>query len=318
MPRASPLNAVPAINLFERRLDRVPVTPKDTEHHVVADRTAALDFEIHTVKSVTGISAEGRADVEFRPFYSSTDFTAAGEAHPAYYQVRRRMRARSESQRLKGTRTNYLGSEVFLSLVDRNDAPYSDKLEQLAVTAFCTNRDLPLLLSTGSDEDFYLPEGGPIKGIRTLVTPTRPRPTLAQGATAWRLISHLSLNYLSIADTDRGGGAEALRELIGLYTPLGDRALEQQVEGIVGIQSRPIVRRLAGEVLSTPVRGLEIRLTFDDSFFEGTSPYALGAVLRHFFAKYVALNSFTETVIESDGKGEITRWTAMSGQRPLI
>ena len=40
---------------------------------------------------------------------------------------------------------------------------------------------------------------------------------------AWRLISHLSLNYLSIAGAENGKGAEALREMVGLYAPIGDR-----------------------------------------------------------------------------------------------
>ena len=77
------------------------------------------------------------------------------------------------------------------------------------------------------------------------------------------MISQLSLNYLSIADADRGAGAEALRELIGIYAPVGDRALEKQMEGLVSLSSRPIVRRLQEEVLSTGVRGLELKVGFD-------------------------------------------------------
>jgi type VI secretion system protein ImpG len=43
-PEAFTLNAVPAVNLFEKRCDRVPVTTRATEHHLVADRTARLDY----------------------------------------------------------------------------------------------------------------------------------------------------------------------------------------------------------------------------------------------------------------------------------
>ena len=49
--------------------------------------------------------------------------------------------------------------------------------------------DLPMLLPTGETDLFHLPDGGPVKHIRTLVNPTRPRPTLAQGDAAWRLLS---------------------------------------------------------------------------------------------------------------------------------
>jgi len=227
-PEAFTLNAVPAVNLFPKRCDRVQVTTRDTEQHVIANRTAGLDFEIYALQSVVGISGEGADDVVFRPFYSDTDFTAAGETHPAYYTIRRRMRQRSEKERLRGVRTSYLGSETYVTLVDQKQAPYGADMDQLAVKALCTNRDLPLLLATGDTDVFQLPEGGPVKSIHLPVSPTRPHPTLSQGDTAWRLISHLSLNYLSVAGSGKGSSAEALRELIGLYAPLGDRVTEKQ------------------------------------------------------------------------------------------
>lgn len=318
VPEAFTLNAVPAINLFPKRCDRVHVTPGDVEQHVVPNRTAGMDFEIYALQNVTGISGSGGDDVVFRPFYSATDFTAAGETHPAYYTVNRRMRQRSEKERLRGVRTTYLGSEVYLTLVDRKQAPYSADMDQLSVQALCTNRDLPMLLATGDGNVFQLPEGGPVKSIRLPVSPTRPHPSLAQGDTAWRLISHLSLNYLSIADTGRGSGAQALRELIGLYAPLGDRVTEKQLEGITSVSSRPIVRRVSDEVLSTAMRGLEITIGFDESFFEGTSVFALGSVMERFFRRYATLNSFTETVLKTEKRGEIARWRPEQGLGRMI
>ncbi|MCX7561336.1 type VI secretion system baseplate subunit TssF [Sulfitobacter sp. F26204] len=317
-PDAFGLNATPAVNLFRKRCDRLHVTARDTEQHVVPNRTAGLDFEIYNIESVTGISGDGADDVEFRPFYSATDFTAAGDVHATYYTQSRKMRQRSEKERLRGVRTSYLGSEVYLSLVDRKQAPYSAKLDQLAVTALCTNRDLPMLLSVGDENVFQLPDGGPVKSIRTPISPTRPHPTLAQGDTAWRLISHLSLNYLSIAQTDEGSSAEALRELIGIYAPLGNRVTEKQLEGITEVSCRPIVRRMSDEVLSTAVRGLEITIEFDETFFEGTSVYVLGAVMERFFRKYATINSFTETVLKTERRGEIARWRPTSGLGQIL
>jgi len=319
------LNAVPAVNLFERRFDRVHLNTRDVEHHVTVNRTAPLDYEVHSLLGITGISGEGQDDVTFRPFYSATDLTAAGEQHPAYYTIRRRMRQRNEKERLRGTRTSYLGSEIFLTLVDAVQAPYGADLGQLAVHGLCSNRDLPMLLPTGGRDVFHLPDGGPVLSVATPVPPTRPRPTLAQGDTAWRLISHLSLNYLSIAEPDEAGGtgggpggAEALREMIGIYAPAGDRVLAKQLEGIRRVTSRRIVRRMTDEVLSTAVRGLEIRLELDESFFEGTGVYVLGSVLERFFRKYVTINSFTETVLVTQQRGEIARWRPEPGLGRMI
>lgn len=319
-PENFALHCTPVVNLQEVRCDRVNVQRKDADHFVVVDRTAPMDYEIYAIKSVDGITADEEDDIEFRPFYAADDFTAAGESHEAYYAVRRRMRQRSERQKLKGTRTSYLGTDVFLSLVDRSEAPYGGNLEQLAVKALCTNRDLPMLLqSTGKPGDLEPTAGGPIKGIAMVAPVSTPKSSPAvDGSAAWRLISHLSLNYLSIDDADRGTAAAAIRELLGIYTPRGDRNLQKQLEGVSAVETRPIVRRMSDEVLSTAVRGLEVKVTFDESYFEGTGVYLLGAVLESFFAKYVSLNSFTETVIESTERGEIARWKARSGRRRTI
>jgi type VI secretion system protein ImpG len=59
-------------------------------------------------------------------------------------------------------------------------------------------------------------------------------------------------------------------------------------------------------------------VTFDENAFEGTGVFTLGAVLEQFFAKYVSLNSFTETVVKTQQRGEIMRWPAIMGRRPII
>lgn len=314
------LHAVPAINLFSKRCDRVPVSSTDVDHHVTADRMAPLDYEIYQLEEVVGIGTEGADDVRFQPFYSAEDFTPFGNVtQGAYFSVRRRLRQRSEKQRLKGGRTSYLGTDFYLSLSDRNEAPYAGAIKQLAVRALCTNRDLPLFTPIGKgDTDFVLPDGGPITEARAIVAPTRPRHCLAEGGRTWKMVSHLSLNYLSLVNSDRGSGAAALRELLGLYTPSGETAISKQMEGLVAVDSRPIVRRIADGAMSTAVRGLEIRVSFDESFFEGAGCYVLGSVLETFFAKYVTLNSFTETVLHSHQRGDIARWPAKSGKRQLI
>ena len=93
------------------------------------------------------------------------------------------------------------GSEVYLSVVDARQAPFSANLKQLGIHTVCTNRDLPLQILLGKGKtDFTLETGAPVKAIRCISGPTKPRPSLAHGDISWRLISHLSLNYMSLAD----------------------------------------------------------------------------------------------------------------------
>ena len=304
----------PAINLFPRRLDRIHLSDRVHEHHAIADRTRPMDFEIHSLKSVTGHGTG--SDQPFLPFYAVRDPSRYGH-DKAYYILRREPRVLSSEQRRNGTRSNYVGSETFISLVDSQQAPYRHDLRQLGLSALCTNRDLPLFMSVGSGKtDFTLADSAPVSAIRCLAGPSRPRASHAHDNKAWRLISQLSLNYLSLSE--QGQGAAALRELLRLYGDDNDAALQLQIEGLREVSSKPCTRRLP---MPGPIvfgRGLEITLEFDENAFRGTGVFLLGAVFERFLTRYVSINSFTETVLRTTERGEIMRWKAKPGRRPTL
>lgn len=309
------LFCTPAVNLFSTRLDRLHISDKRSDHHVVPDRSKPLDYEIYQLEEVEGFSSQGDAPQLFRPFYSLSS-TQDRQSEGAYYTVHRKQRLASAKRQATGGRSNYLGTEIFVSLVDAKDAPYNLALNQLGVRALCTNRDLPLLMPIGAGKsDFSLPEGGPINAVKCIDGPSRPRPSNIFGETAWRFINHLSLNYLSIADNDDTDGAKALRSILHLYAPLEDTSTTQQIDGVRSIKSTRAVRRLPGRGLSSVARGLELNITLDEDAFEGTGVFLLGAVLNEFFARYVSINSFTETVVRSNIRGEVMRWRCQIGRR---
>jgi type VI secretion system protein ImpG len=204
---------------------------------------------------------------------------------------------------------------VFLSLVDPQEAPYRSDLRQLSIQTMCTNRDLVLQMPVNG---LSLDIAAPITGIRVLAGPTRPLVPLTDGAMSWRAINHLSLNYLSLVDSSPEQGAAALRDLLELYAPSADPAARRQIEGIRSLQVRPVVRRLRGPGPLVFGRGLELTLTVDELAFEGGSAFLLGAVLDRYVARHVSINSFTEVVLRSDTRGEISRWMPQPGARPTL
>ena len=308
------LNCTPAVNLFQRRADRINLSGDQFEYHVLPDRTRPMDFEVHQIESVTGYGIGTDAEQEFHPLYSARDLGAATVASQAFYQIRREPRLLSQRQRQRGPRSSYVGSETFITLVDAQEAPYRHNLRQLGLVLWCTNRDLPLAMPLGVGKtDFILEQGGPVQSVRVLGGPSQPFPSFAEGGMAWRLINQLSLNYLSLADTDPDQGASALRELLALYCHPLDLSSQRQVEGVRSVSSKPVTRRMPAPGPITFGRGLEITVTMDDGAFEGAGAFVLGGVLSHFFAQYVSINSFTETVVRTVGRGEIMRWKAQEG-----
>ncbi len=274
-----------------------------------------MDFEVHEVTSVIGSGTEADSDQEFLPFYAANDLTQHLN-HRAYFALHRVPRVLSSKQRRSGPRSSYIGSETNISLVDSAQAPYRSDLKQLALEILCTNRDLPMTIPIGKgDTDFTLPLGGPIKSVHCVAGPTQPQPQFAEGEAAWRLISHLSLNYLSLGDSDDSQGAAGLRELLSLYAGSGDTFTRRQVEGIRSVRAEPIIRRVPGGGPTAVARGLEVTITLDEAAFEGTGEFLIGAVLEQFFTKYVSINAFTETVVKTLDRGEVMRWPTRIGRR---
>ncbi len=312
------LFATPAINLFSRRSDRVNLNEREAEYHVVPDRMRPLDFEVFSIREVEGFAADGSGAQPFMPFYASNDLSRNPD-HRAYYTLRREPRQLSSTARQRGPRSSYFGHEVFISLVDAEAAPLAHGLRQLGLELLCTNRDLPLAMPVGKHHtDFTISVSAPVAAIRCLVGPTTPRPCRSDGEYAWRFISHLGLNYLSLTDTDARQGAAALRELLRLYLPPASAVQARQLEGLMSIACHPIVRRIPGAGPVAAGRGLELTLSIDEAAFGGAGGILLAAVLDRFFAKYVSINAFTETVFRTPERGEVKRWPMRIGQRPVL
>jgi type VI secretion system protein ImpG len=322
------LFCTPAVNLFHKRADRIHLSEGVHESHVVVDRTRPLDFEVYAVTEVVGHGVGADSERRFLPLYT-TDRDTPREREQAYFTTRREPRLVSAAQQRRGGRSSYIGTEVFLSLVDADDAPFSGQLRQLSLRTLCTNRDLVLQMPVSGAGGLTLDMAAPVSSVAVVGGPSRPAAPLADGAVAWRAISHLALNYVSLVNSSPREGAAALRDILGLYAPGADSGVRRQVEGVRGVSAAPVVRRLPPEP-SAPGRpnrqapalafgrGLEVTIDVDELAFEGGSAYMFGAVLDRYLARYVSMNSFTETVLRSQTRGEISRWMPQWGARPTL
>jgi type VI secretion system protein ImpG len=309
------LFCTPAVNLFPKRLDRIQLGTGSWEHHVVPDRTRPMDFEVHTLESVTGYGSAQVAEQPFLPLYAS--YHDESRNHGAYFSVRREPRLLSARQRQDGPRSAYIGHEMFISLVDPQNAPYREDIRQLSLTALVTNRDLPTLLP-GNAATWTLDSAGPASRIETLRGPTRPVQRLARGDVGWSLVSLLTLNYLSIAGDDPKRAAAALRSLLSLHGPEQDVSWSKQVDALQWVEAKSVVRRLPFPGPLTFGCGVEITALVDELGFQGSSAFLLGQVLSHFFARHASANSFCETVLRSASRGEILRSKPRVGEKAVL
>jgi type VI secretion system protein ImpG len=314
-PQNFRLFATPAINLFEKQLGRVQIRPYEHEFQVMPDRTRPLDFEVYRILEVTAFGAQNGDPRPVAPLYAFGALLFDWREALFYVTRLRRRRLSTKEQRLR-RRTDYLGTETWLSLTAPGDAATVERVTELAVRALVTNRELPELLRFGGASDFNV-SAGPIRAVNVLRAPTRPQPPMGLGDGAWRVIGHLTPNYASLAPTDHDDPS-ILRDHLALYGRIDDAATRRQIDGLLSIKSEHVTRRVPGHDRLAFARGLRIRARLDDVSYESARMFLFSAVLERFLAEFATINSFTECVFESVQEGTFIQWPPRLGRRRNI
>jgi len=309
------LFATPAINLFEKQLGRVEITPFDHEFQVLPDRTRPLDFEVFRLLDVKAFARDNVDPRIVAPLYSYGALLYDWREALFYTTILRWRRLSTKEQRVR-RRTDYVGTETWISLTAPGDPTRLDDITELAVRALVSNRELPELLTFRGDQHFTV-TGVPVRAVTVLRAPTRPRPPLGMGDAAWRVIAHLTPNYATLAPEDHDDPA-VLRDHLALYGHQDDAALRRQIDGILAVRSKLVARRVPGLDRMAIARGHRIRIKLDDVAFDRSRMFLFGAVLEQFLAEFASINSFTETIFESPLEGEFARWPPRIGRQNSI
>ncbi|HET6206619.1 MAG TPA: type VI secretion system baseplate subunit TssF [Terracidiphilus sp.] len=299
------LGCTPIVNLFSQTAEPIQLNQRKTEYPLVPDVRRPYSVEVFSVDEVGGINAASQKITAYEPFYSLRHF-ARREDRSCFWLARRR----------PSSRPNDDGTDIALSLLDLNLTTADPDASVLSVKTTCTNRDLPSRLPFGNqDSDFELEGAAPMKRIVALRKPTPPvRPPMGRSI-LWRLVSHLSLNYLSLVSE----GKDALQEILRLYD-VGRTAYSQNViQSILNIRSRPHFARLVSEQGVSFARGMRIEMEIDEDQFTGGGAFLFAAVLERFFGLAASLNSFTQLSVTTPQRKEgLHEWEPRSGRRLLI
>jgi type VI secretion system protein ImpG len=291
------LAATPAINVFPHDADPIRLDHRRTRYLVRPTGTNSSHHQVYSVEKVVGYiqgTAQERVYLPFEFFHREY------QDHPVYHLNL----ARSAVDQ---------GYNVYLSVAypQENGPPAA---ETLSIDLLCTNGSLPEHLQIG---DISLPTGSSpeyaeFKNVRPpTASIVPPLGTNLQ----WRLLAHLSLNYLSLAQP------ENLRALLDLYIFPESRdrpsilANRKRIAGIEDVKARGTDRLVAG----IPMRGQEIRLKMRrDHFASQGDLFLLGCVLDYFLGCYGSINTYTHLIVEEVLKGDLYQWPARLGEQPLI
>lgn len=303
-PETFSLGCTPVINLFHKTTEPIRLDHKSFEYPLIPDKRRESTTEIHSILSVSASSDPYKAAEKLEPFYSYNHYMD-GSKHRAFWHAARRNSNRQEVP----------GTELFLSFLDLNFKPTDPPVQTVYAHTLCTNRELTRTMP--EDAPLQLEEKLLDYDISLLGRPSLPHPPLLGGPTVWRLISHLSLNHLSLSEGS--DSLNALREILGLYCVSNRPSALNQIAGITQMTITKKSMYIGEDAWRGFCRGTGITLTFDEDMYRGSGAFLMGAVLNSFFGLYTAVNSFTQLTIKKLAQPELIwkQWEPRAGNDAL-
>jgi type VI secretion system protein ImpG len=290
------LHCAPVINLFNRSVEEVFVNQRLPEYYITPDITRRKSREIYSVNAVSGISENRQQQYHYIPVasYDVLDTYDPEYEYKRFYSiVRREMPADVAETAIR----------LFGPSMEEGEFPK----ETLSIEATLSNGFLPSkYLEVGSiNEPVHFPGGLKVKN---LTVPTEVLPYPERKNFLWVLISHLSLSYRTLAET------ETLKTVLSLYNwiPSHNNPNKKRIESIVRVQP-PVIKNVFRE--RGLVRGIEFKVEIDGKQFEHGEGdiYLFGSVLNRFLSEYVTINSYVIlTMIDIETRKEY-RWEPNPG-----
>ena len=302
--RSFALGATPIVNLFPKTTEPIRLDQTKTEYLLTPDNRWERSTEIHSIVKVSATSDLADDSRTFQPYFSYDHHTSMSRRN-AFWTARRQPTGRADMP----------GTDVLLSFLDLDFTPTRPPSQTVFAHTFATNRGLAEHIAPETRLEIEI--DAPISGVACLTKPTRQITPPLAGDTLWRLISHLSLNQLSLGGGEQG--LTALREVLRLYAGIEGGTVDKQIQGLRSLSSRPVVRRIGSEGWRGFCRGVQVTLGVDETLYVGANAFVFAAVLSRFFGLYAAANSFIELVLTSAQRDGIWKtWPPLAGERIVL
>jgi type VI secretion system protein ImpG len=296
------LYCTPVVNLFTTDSDPIRVTHQRVEYRVRPAGSNPLHAEIYSMDRASGWVRGTAEEQEYEPFYSFNHGLGPSGRQTVYYQTRLRSAVVGD------------GTDTSVSFVNAEQSTMIPPTETVVFRLTCTNRTLAGTLRVGDIQTptDSSPEFAQFRNISKVIPAIRPP---IGGDLYWRLISHLSLNYLSLTSVRALRGILELYNVQALYDRQAARANERRLEGIREITSEGHDLLYRG----TPIRGTATRIDLNEDHFAGEGDMFLFAnVLNEFLSLYASLNSFSRLTVRGVKEGEIYQWPARIGHQIIL
>ncbi|WP_428560298.1 MAG: type VI secretion system baseplate subunit TssF [Solidesulfovibrio sp. DCME] len=290
------LGATPAVNTFPHSAEPIVLDRRTSGYRIRPSDMQAQNYQVFAVSNVTGFAQGSVRQKEYVPFQMFT----GGEESKASYNLQ--------------LKPSPLGETMDQYIEVSTEHQEAIVPETLSVDLVCTNFRLPERLQVG--DIGQATENSPeLCQFTNISRPTATvQPPIGDNL-LWRLLSHISLNYMPLADE------KSLASLLRLYIFPDSRdqasivANNKRVDGILKMTTRVANRLFAGSV----IRGYELALTVNSQNFASPGDlYVFSSVLDFFLAGYSGINCYTSCTITDYNTGEKHIWPIRLGEQRLL
>ena len=299
------LGCTPAINLFPQMCEPILLAQTRHDYTVVPDHRHSTVMEIFSIEEVVATNPRLRKSVVLEPLHAYRHQTR-GRDDLAFWVASRHLNEFGERE----------PSTMTISVVDLTGNFTEPEADVLMVHTLCTNFDLPSRFQFGSEAgDFEATGFAAAKTVTALRRPTASINPPGGPGHLWRLVSLLSLNYLSIIE----GGRTAMQEILRLHNLTGSTASDNEMGSILKMDSAPGFALVNSAYGLIPARGTKVEIEFDEQQFTGSGAYLFAAVLDRFLGGYASMNSFSQLTARSTKRKEaMGKWPPRAGTQALL
>ncbi|HEY1991167.1 MAG TPA: type VI secretion system baseplate subunit TssF, partial [Gammaproteobacteria bacterium] len=291
------LHCTPAVNLFRHDADPILLNHRRAEVRVRPAGEKGGNIQVYSVDEVVGHTRGSALRQEYRPI----NLYGGGNAQVPFYEMRF----------VPGAEGGRAEPHLLVTYPQGVELPAQ---QTLILGLTCSNGRLPAQLRPG-DISRSTTGTSDLITFRNLLPPADGAEPPMGEAVLWRLLSHLAMNFLPIAN------AESLQTLLRLYVVQGGAQSPREVANLRRISAISTVGSRAGDRLSggNVIRGQEIRASVRPDHFASTGDmFLFGSLLDRVLATFSTLNSFSLFTLIDEQTGNTYAWPARLGKRALI
>lgn len=298
------LFTTPVVNLFYKQAEPQKINHKQLEYPLLTDVHHPEFYQLYSIGKMSMIREKSNQDqivVPILPFFAMSHYHQHSEQY--FYS-------------LNPTQLQNNSVGTYYSIISKSLSPHSTRADFMSAQLLCCNKDLPYEALSQAKNVLNLNDSHLARRALILKRPTKSYHFEQNKKEQWRIISHLSLNTLSLM---KGDAISHIKELLALYNLPKSKENQQIIDAIKKIDFSLTQKLVEAQPFPLFIRGIKVNLIIDSQIFKGHSLYIFTQLLSHIFNLKVQMNSYVDLVIcDSNTQQELYQCVQNVGGKKLL